>query len=53
MKSCDYYYLNYCPIKKIKELNIFGFPYTSYFIDIGIPEDYTKAQDDFKGFKYK
>lgn len=39
--------------KKIKELNIFGFPYEDYFIDIGIPEDYEKAQNDFKGFKYK
>jgi D-glycero-alpha-D-manno-heptose 1-phosphate guanylyltransferase len=39
--------------KKLKDLNIFGFPYQGYFIDIGIPEDYTKAQDDFKEFKYK
>lgn len=39
--------------KKIKELNIFGFDYNGYFIDIGIPEDYKKAQDDFKGFKYR
>ena len=23
-----------------------------YFIDIGIPEDYQKAQDDFKTFEY-
>lgn len=39
--------------KKLKELNIFGFEYNGYFIDIGIPEDYKKAQDDFKGFKYR
>ncbi len=39
--------------KKIKELNIFGFPYQGYFIDIGIPEDYEKAQNDFKEFKYR
>lgn len=39
--------------KKIKELNIFGFEYNGYFIDIGIPEDYKKAQDEFKGFKYR
>jgi D-glycero-alpha-D-manno-heptose 1-phosphate guanylyltransferase len=39
--------------KKLKELNIFGFPYQGYFIDIGIPEDYEKAQNDFKEFKYK
>ena len=37
---------------KINELNIFGFEYDGYFIDIGIPEDYTKAQDDFKRFTY-
>lgn len=39
--------------KKIKELQIFGFEYDGYFIDIGIPEDYKKAQDDFKGFTYR
>jgi D-glycero-alpha-D-manno-heptose 1-phosphate guanylyltransferase len=39
--------------KKIKELQIFGFEYDGYFIDIGIPEDYNKAQIDFKNFKYK
>lgn len=39
--------------KKIKELQIFGFEYDGYFIDIGIPEDYKKAQTDFKNFKYK
>ncbi len=39
--------------KRIKELTIFGFEYNGYFIDIGIPEDYKKAQDEFKGFKYR
>lgn len=39
--------------KKVKELNIFGFVYEDYFIDIGIKEDYEKAQDDFKRFKYQ
>lgn len=39
--------------KKIKELQIFGFEYDGYFIDIGIPEDYKKSQDDFKGFTYR
>jgi len=39
--------------KRIKELTIFGYEYNGYFIDIGIPEDYKKAQDDFKGFKYR
>ena len=39
--------------KRINEINIFGFEHQGYFIDIGIPEDYKKAQDDFKGFKYR
>jgi D-glycero-alpha-D-manno-heptose 1-phosphate guanylyltransferase len=30
-----------------------GFQSDGYFIDIGIPEDYQKAQDDLKGFKYR
>lgn len=29
-----------------------GYEFDGYFIDIGIPEDYTRAQDEFKGFKY-
>ncbi len=29
--------------------NIFGKEFNDYFIDIGIPEDYEKAQSDFKG----
>lgn len=29
---------------------LFGFPQHAYFIDIGIPEDYAKAQDDFSRF---
>lgn len=39
--------------KKITELEMFGFEYEGYFIDIGIPEDYKQAQLDFKKFKYK
>jgi len=39
--------------ERINELNIYGFEYSGYFIDIGIPEDYKKAQADFKHFKYK
>jgi len=31
----------------------FGFPSDGYFIDIGIPEDFNKAQHDFKRFKNK
>jgi D-glycero-alpha-D-manno-heptose 1-phosphate guanylyltransferase len=30
----------------------YGLICKQYFIDIGIPEDYKKAQDDFKGFTY-
>ena len=30
---------------------MFGFPAGGYFLDIGIPQDYHKAQDEFKGFK--
>jgi len=38
--------------KKISELKIFGFEQEGYFIDIGIPEDYKRAQHDFKEFNY-
>ncbi|HNY03288.1 MAG TPA: nucleotidyltransferase family protein [Bacteroidales bacterium] len=33
------------------EAAFFGFPSEGYFVDIGIPEDYQKAQDDFRSFK--
>lgn len=58
-------YLKYTPLdinfsiekdffeKKVNELAIFGFEFNGYFIDIGIPDDYKKAQNDFKEFKYK
>lgn len=39
--------------KQISNILISGFEFEGYFIDIGIPEDYLKAQNDFKGFKYK
>lgn len=39
--------------KKLNELSIFGYEYDGYFIDIGIPEDYSKAQIDFKNFNYR
>ena len=32
----------------VKEKAFYGFESDSYFIDIGIPEDYTAAQQDFK-----
>jgi D-glycero-alpha-D-manno-heptose 1-phosphate guanylyltransferase len=38
--------------KKLNKLNLYGFIYDGYFIDIGIPEDYKQAQHDFKTFKY-
>lgn len=38
--------------KRLKDLRIFGFVFENYFIDIGVPQDYQKAQDDFKRFKY-
>jgi D-glycero-alpha-D-manno-heptose 1-phosphate guanylyltransferase len=39
--------------KQLSNSLISGFEFEGYFIDIGIPEDYLKAQHDFKGFKYK
>jgi len=30
----------------VEELDIYGVPYDGYFIDIGIPEDYIRAQND-------
>lgn len=38
--------------KYFNELNVFGFTSPSYFLDIGIPEDYDKAQDEFKSITY-
>ncbi|HET6244840.1 MAG: NTP transferase domain-containing protein [Bacteroidetes bacterium] len=35
----------------LKNLTIIGYTGSGYFIDIGIPEDYQKAQIDFKGFE--
>lgn len=31
---------------------LYGFAYEGYFIDIGIPEDYLRAQNDFKRFEH-
>lgn len=33
------------------ESKMYGFPVDGYFLDIGIPEDYLKAQHDFEKFK--
>jgi D-glycero-alpha-D-manno-heptose 1-phosphate guanylyltransferase len=38
--------------RQLDRLVIKGFEFKGYFIDIGIPEDYLKAQHDFKGFTY-
>lgn len=38
--------------RKLERLLIKGFEFSGYFIDIGIPEDYLKAQHDFKGLTY-
>ncbi len=37
---------------RISEIKLCGFEHEGYFIDIGIPEDYRRAQDEFKEFKY-
>lgn len=34
--------------KYYKEYDFFGFPFDGYFIDIGIPEDYERANQEFK-----
>ena len=39
--------------KYFLEINIGGFLSNGYFIDIGIPEDYARAQHELKEFKYK
>ncbi len=38
---------------QLQYLTIKGFECNHYFIDIGIPQDYQKAQHDFKDFKYR
>ncbi len=39
--------------KQTQKLDIGVYLSDGYFIDIGIPEDYTKAQHDLKEFKYR
>jgi D-glycero-alpha-D-manno-heptose 1-phosphate guanylyltransferase len=39
--------------KKVREIPMFAYLCTGYFIDIGIAEDYFKAQKDFKTIKVK
>lgn len=38
--------------KIYKKEKIYGILCRQYFIDIGVPEDYAKAQEDFKNFRY-
>lgn len=37
---------------QLDKLVLKGFEFKGYFIDIGIPEDYLRAQHDFKEFEY-
>ena len=39
-----------CFEKFYPDSRFFGYPAEGYFLDIGIPEDYKKAQDEFKEF---
>ena len=41
-----------CLEKMVDEHTFYGVICKQYFLDIGIPEDYQKAQDDFKRFAY-
>lgn len=40
-----------CFEKYFSTSKMFGYPSRGYFLDIGIPEDYMKAQDEFKQFE--
>jgi D-glycero-alpha-D-manno-heptose 1-phosphate guanylyltransferase len=41
-----------CLEKFYHEIPFYGLVCRQYFIDIGVPEDYLKAQDEFKRFNY-
>lgn len=41
-----------CLEKQVKIQTIIGIPFSEYFLDIGIPEDFKKAQDEFKHIGY-
>ncbi len=41
-----------CFEKYYREVPMFGFPSEGYFRDIGIPEDFARAQDEFKRLTY-
>jgi D-glycero-alpha-D-manno-heptose 1-phosphate guanylyltransferase len=40
-----------CFEKNWKQSRFFGFPSRGYFLDIGIPEDYYRAQNEFRKFE--
>jgi len=58
----DFFKRMHLPVKFSMENDVFekycnkglfmGFVFSNYFLDIGIPTDYEKAQNDFKNFKY-
>ncbi|MEM9023344.1 MAG: nucleotidyltransferase family protein [Bacteroidota bacterium] len=37
---------------KVNQLRCWAYPDEGYFIDIGIPEEYQRANDEFAGFRY-
>lgn len=37
---------------ELSRIPMMGFPFTGHFIDIGIPEEFAKAQHEFKQFTY-
>ena len=41
---------NECFARLYPEARLYGFPAEGYFLDIGIPEDYSKAQHEFAAF---
>ena len=41
-----------CLENEVNNQKIIGIPFDSYFLDIGIPEDFKKAQDEFKYIGY-
>jgi D-glycero-alpha-D-manno-heptose 1-phosphate guanylyltransferase len=40
-----------CFEKYYREFPFYGYPDKGYFLDIGIPSDFQKAQDEFKNFE--
>ena len=40
-----------CFEKKYVQSNFFGYPARGYFIDIGVPDDFYRAQNDFRQFE--